>query len=278
MPASKSCRSGALLAALLLALSVMAGTATAKEPGGPQGQHCADHRSETKIEVPSGWDEDENGPYSEIVPAYDTRTEQYVDVTVTVDGGTVTFSVDGYELEYATFCLKGGPNQTGPLSGTTGNTDSIPNGGGNAPDISYVVLHGVTSVDDDVVECGQGLSVSGGFEIFEGVIEMGVSSGEFLFEYQALNQPDWYEIFYEGERIYDIVTGTQANNPIYAPLFEEGGRFFGATGTDPSFSNAVTLTFGGPTSTSTQLTLRVTGSEPGTVWSATINCPTVEAD
>ena len=263
----------ALLAAMLLAMSMFAGTAAAKERGRPMDLHCANHQSEMKVDVPSGWDFYEDGPYVEVVSVYDTRTEEYVDVTVTIDGKTVTFSSDDYELEDVEFCIKGGPNNTGPLSGLTGNTDTIPNRGGNAPDVSYVVVYAVTTVDTTVTECGEGLSVSGGFEIFEGTIEMGQSSGTFLFEYSALNQPDWYEIFYEGERIFDIVSGTRANDPFYAPLFEEGGRFFGATATEPLFSSSQILSFGDENSTSTQLTLRVTGSEPGTIWSATINCP-----
>jgi hypothetical protein len=263
----------ALLAAMLLAMSMLAGTAAANERGRPGDLHCANHQSEMKVEVPSGWDFDEDGPYVEVVSVYDDTTDAYIDVTVTIDGKTVTFSSDDYELEDVEFCIKGGPNNTGPLSGLSGNTDTIPNRGGNTPDISYVVVYAVTTVDTTVTECGEGLSVSGGFEIFEGTIEMGATSGEFLFEYSALNQPDWFEIFYEGERIFDIVSGTQANNPIYAPLFEEGGRFFGATATEPLFSSSKILSFGDENSTSTQLTLRVTGSEPGTVWSATINCP-----
>jgi hypothetical protein len=195
-----------------------------------------------------------------------------VEVTVTIDGSTVTFT-SAEELESASFCLKGGPNETGGLTGLTGNTNSIPNRGGQVPDISYVVLYAVTSVDEDIVECGQGLSVTGGFEIFEATIELGQRSGEFLFEYQALNQPDRFEIFYEGERIFDIVSGTRANDPFYNPLFEEGGRFEGATTRESLFSSSKIITFGDATSTSTRVTLRVTGSEPGTVWSATVNCP-----
>jgi hypothetical protein len=263
----------AMLAAMLLAMSMLAGTATAKERGRPMDLHCADHQSEMKVEVPSDWDFYEDGPYVEVVSVYDTTTEDYIDVTVTIDGKTVTFSSDEYELEDVDFCIKGGPNQTGPLSGLMGNTDSIPNRGGNAPDVSYVVVYAVTTVDTTVVECGEGLSVSGGFEIFEGTIEMGQTSGEFLFEYEALNQPDWFEIYYEGVRIFDVVSGTQANNPFYDNLFLPGGRFDGASERESLFSNSRILSFGDATSTSTQLTLRVTGSEPGTVWSATVNCP-----
>lgn len=234
--------------------------------------HCTDHQTALKIEVPSDWSFGSDGPWIQSVMVEDTRTGDLVEVTVTIDGSTVMFT-SAEELESASFCLKGGPNETGGLTGLTGNTSSIPNRGGQVPDISYVVLYAVTSVDEDIVECGQGLSVSGGFEIFEATIELGQSSGQFLFEYSALNQPDWYEIFYEGERIFDIVSGTRANDPFYAPLFEEGGRFFGATATEPLFSSSQILSFGDENSTSTQLTLRVTGSEPGTIWSATINCP-----
>jgi hypothetical protein len=235
--------------------------------------HCTDHQTALKIEVPSDWSFGSDGPWIQSVMVEDTRTGDPVEVTVTIDGSTVMFT-SAEELESASFCLKGGPNETGGLTGLTGNTSSIPNRGGQVPDISYVVLYAVvTSMDEDIVECGQGLSVSGGFEIFEATIELGQSSGQFLFEYSALNQPDWYEIFYEGERIFDIVSGTQANNPVYDPLFEEGGRFEGATERESLFSSSKIITFGDATSTSTRVTLRVTGSEPGTVWSATVNCP-----
>jgi hypothetical protein len=276
MSVSMSRRSVAMLAAMLLALSMMAGSATAQERGRPGDLHCANHQSEAKVDVPSGWDFGADGPYVAVVSVYDTTTEEYIDVTVTVDGKTVTFSSDDHELEDVEFCIKGGPNNTGPLSGLTGNTDTIPNRGGQTPDISYVVVYSVTTVDQQVVECGEGLSVSGGFEIFEGTIEMGQSSGEFEFYYRGINQPDWFELYYEGERIFDVVSGTQANNPVYDPLFEEGGRFFGATERESLDNNTRLLSFGDENSTSTQLTLRVTGSEPGTLWEAVVNCPIEE--
>jgi hypothetical protein len=265
------------LTAVGLGLGVTAGAAGANEGGGgqPASQHCADHRTATKVEVPRGWDFGVDGPYVATVSVLDTTTGELIEVTVTIDGTGVVFSSTEHELEDASFCIKGGPANTGPLGGTSGDTGSIPNRGGQAPDISYVVLYSVATVEDDVVvPCGEGLSVSGGFEIFEGTVEMGATSGDFLFAFEAQNQPDWFELYYEGERIFDVVSGTQANNPFYAPLFEAGGRFFGASGTDPSFSNTMLVSFGDATSTSTQVTLRVTGSEPGTVWSAVVNCPT----
>jgi hypothetical protein len=270
-------RPAAALAAAALLLGVLAGSATANQGGNPGDQHCPDHRTETKVEVPRDWDFDVDGPYVETVSVLDTATGELIEVTVTIDGTTVVLSSADHELEDASFCIKGGARHTGVLSGTSGNTDSIPNRGGRSPEVSYVVLYSVTTVEDDVVPCGEGLSVSGGFEIFEGTIEMGATSGQFLFQHQAQNQPDWFELFHEGVRIFDVVAGTQANNPIYAPLFEAGGRFFGASGTDPSFGNSVLVNFGDATSTSSQVTLRVTGSEPGTVWSAIVNCPTQPA-
>jgi hypothetical protein len=201
----------------------------------------------------------------------DTRTGDMIDVQVTIDGGSVSFESSEAELESASFCIKGGTNNTGALTGTSGNTNSIPNRGGNAPDVSYVTLASVTSVEGDIVECGQGLSVSGGFEIFQATIELGQSSGQFDFYYRGINQPDWFEIWYEGVRIFDVVGGTQANNPIYAPLFQPGGRFDGASGTDPVDNRTVQISYSG---TSTQVMLRVTGSEPGTIWQATVFCPT----
>lgn len=265
-----------MLAAMLLAMGMLAGTASARQSGPPTDLHCTDHQSEMKVEVPSDWDFSVDGPYVEVVSVYDTRTEDYIDVTVTIDGTTVTFSSDDYTLANVDFCIKGGTNNTGLLSGLNGDTESIPNRGGNAPDISYVVIYAVTTVDDTIAECGEALSVSGGFEIFEGTIEMGQTSGDFEFFYEGINQPDWFEIYYEGVRIFDVVSGTQATNPIYDPLFLPGGRFDGASEREPLYNNTRTLSFGDATSTSTQLTLRVTGSEPGTAWSAIVNCPTEE--
>jgi hypothetical protein len=273
---SVSRRYVALLSAMLLALSMMAGTATANERGRPAELHCPGHQTEMKVDVPSGWDVYEDGPYVAVVSVYDTRTEEYIDLTVTVDGKTVTFSSDDHVLEDVEFCLKGGPNHTGPLSGLSGDTDGIANRGGNAPDISYVVISSVTTADTTVVECGEGLSVTGGFEIFEGTIQMGATSGTFDFFYEALYQPDWFEIYHEGTRIFDVVGGELATESFYSALYGVGGRFYGATAIDPSYSNTATVPFGDPTSTSTQLTLRVIGSEPGTVWSAVVNCPIEE--
>lgn len=245
--------------------------------GPPTDQHCADHQTLTKIEVPSGWDFGEDGPYVETVSVIDSTSGDPVDVIVTIDGGTVSFSSDDVELEDASFCIKGATNQTGTLNGLSGNTDDIPNRGGNAPDVSYVVLEGVTSKDDVTIEpCGGTLSVEGGFEIYEAWIEMGTNQGEFLFWYEALNQPDWYEIYYEGERIVNLFTGTRANDPFYNPLFLPGGRLEGAVDAEREavFNGQRMVSFGSETSTSTQLFLRVTGSEPGTVWRARIDCPT----
>lgn len=262
----------AILAATLLGMGMVAAPANAVAGGKPTGMHCADHQTELKVEVPGDWDFSVDGPYVEVVSVYDTTTEAYIDVTVTIDGTGVSFSSDEYTLESVDFCIKGGTDSTGLISGLSGTTEGIPNRGGNAPNISYVVLYSVTTVSN-IVPCGEGLSVNGGFEIFEATVQMGQTSGQFQFDYEALNQPDWFEIYYDGVRIYDIVSGTQANNPIYAPLFQPGGRFDGASGTDPSYSNSTMVTFGDATSTSTEITLRVTGSEPGTLWSAKVNCP-----
>jgi hypothetical protein len=242
--------------------------------GAPQDLHCPDHRTSVKIEVPGGWSFGTDGPYVAMVTVEDTRTGDLIEVQVTIDGGTVSFASSEAELESASFCIKGGPNHTGALSGTSGNTNGIPNRGGNAPNVSYVTLGSVTSVEGgDVVACGQGLQVSGGFEIFEATIEMGQTSGTFQFYYRGINQPDWFELYYEGVRVFDVVGGTQANNPIYAPLFQPGGRFDGASGTDPVDNRTVNVDYGDATSTSTKITIRVTGSEEGTVWQATVNCP-----
>jgi hypothetical protein len=240
---------------------------------GPQDQHCTDHRTAVKIEVPSGWSFIADGPYASTVFVTDTRTSDLMEVTVTIDGTTVAFTSDDAELETGAFCIKGGPNNTGALTGTSGNTNSIRNRGGQVPAISYVTLASVTS-QDDIVACGAALSVSGGFQIYEATIEMGQSSGSFQFFHEALSVPDWFEIWHEGERIWDVVGGTQANSAFYAHHFLQGGRFYGASGTDPVSSRTVTVDYGSGTSTSTKVTLRVTGSDPGTIWSATVNCPT----
>jgi hypothetical protein len=67
-----------------------------------------------------------------------------VDVRVVVNGSEVSFFLHpGGDPVTGVFCIKAGPNQTGELTGETGNTTSIPNQGGQTPDVSYVVLYSV---------------------------------------------------------------------------------------------------------------------------------------
>ena len=131
-------RAFSVLAATSLALGLMAAPAVAK----PADLHCSDHQTETKIEIDDGW------TGSQTVTVTDVGTGEDVDVVVTVEGGQVSFEAADPDvtLGSAAFCLKGGPANTGLLSGTTGDTSSIPNRGGQEPDISYVVLYFVTSV------------------------------------------------------------------------------------------------------------------------------------
>lgn len=72
----------------------------------------------------------------------------------------------------------------------------------------------------------------------------------FLFEWEAFNQPDQFEIFYEGALIFD--TGLVGDN------INEG------TGS---------ATVNVPAGSATTITVRVTGPEAGTVWEYTVNCP-----
>jgi hypothetical protein len=262
-------RSVALLAAMLLAMSMMAGTATAKERGRPADLHCPGHQSEAKVDVPSGWDFYEDGPYVEVVSVYDTRTEEYVDVTVTIDGKTVEFSSDDYELEDVEFCIKGGPNNTGALSGLSGDTYGIPNRGGNAPDVSYVVVYSVTTEDDvPVFECDDSTS-SGGAGVTTTVHELGQPSGTFDFNYIAYSVPDRFQVYYEGALLLDEVIGTSANAAAYASLYQPGGIFHDTDTIDAVSQKTTSLSYSG---TSTQVTVVVSGPG-GTVWDYTVFCP-----
>lgn len=257
-----------VLTAMLLALGMMAGTATANEHGKPVDQQCEDHQIETKIEVPSGWDFSEDGPYVEVVSVIDTRTGDHIDVTVTIDGENVTFSSDDHSLEDASFCIKGGTGNSGLLSGLSGSTEDIDNRGGQTPDISYVVLYAVTTVDEDVVACDES-TASGGAGVTTTIHELGQSSGTFDFSYNAYAVPDRFQVFYEGSLIHDEVIGTLANSSSYASLFDPSGIFHGTGSVDAVSGKSVSLSYAG---TSTQVTVIVSGPG-GTVWDYIVSCP-----
>ena len=72
-----------------------------------------------------------------------TATIGGVPVTITVTGGSVSFTDAEGDPVVVTYCLKGGTDNTGKQTGSSGTTDAIPNNGGNAPDISYVVVYAV---------------------------------------------------------------------------------------------------------------------------------------
>jgi hypothetical protein len=125
-------------AALVIGTLAFGGATTAAgaDGGSTPSRHCADHTKATKVEG------------SGTVWVRDTTTGQLIEVQVTVDGSEVVFTSPDHELTDASFCLKGGPASTGPLGGTSGDTSSIPNGGGQVPDISYVVLYSVSTGGD----------------------------------------------------------------------------------------------------------------------------------
>lgn len=92
---------------------------------------------------------------------------------------------------------------------------------------------------------------SGGEGFTSTVHELGVNGPtSFVFEWEALNQPDQFEVLYEGVEIFD--TGLVGDN------INEG------TGS---------ATVNVPAGTSTQVTVNVTGTEFGTLWSYVVNCP-----
>jgi hypothetical protein len=89
------------------------------------------------------------------------------------------------------------------------------------------------------------MTTSGGAGVTTNIHELGRKSGTFIFSWDALSIPDKFDIFYQG-----------------VLLFSTG--FVSFTGTH-------TLTYAG---SSTQVTVVVTGSAPGTAWTYIVNCPT----
>lgn len=230
-----------VLAALALVLALLAIAPAA----GAATQHCADHTTATKIEV----DDDMVNPTT--VSVTDTRTGEMIDVLVTITGST--FSLESGDpdltLEDADWCLKSATlahDGTG-TSGVSGSTNKK----GMVQDISYLVLYSVTTEDPTpVLPCNQATQ-SGGEGVTTTVHELGTTGPtSFLFEWEALNQPDTFQVFYEGVKIHD--TGLVGDN------INEG------TGS---------ATVNVPAGTSTQITVTVTGLEAGTAWSYVVNCP-----
>jgi hypothetical protein len=88
-------------------------------------------------------------------------------------------------------------------------------------------------------------TVAGGNGVTTTVHDLGRTSGTFTFSYDALAQPDRFEIVYQGTTILD--TGFVSHTASH------------------------TLTYSG---TSTVITVIVTGSGVGTLWSYLVSCPT----
>ncbi len=74
--------------------------------------------------------------------------------TMTVDGRTVEVVVSGANVTFygaddkplnVEYCLKAGTDNTGKENGTSGDTSSIPNNGGQTPAISYVKVYKVNT-------------------------------------------------------------------------------------------------------------------------------------
>jgi hypothetical protein len=100
--------------------------------------------------------------------------------------------------------------------------------------------------------CGTTRTVTGGGLRTETRHDLGRTSGTFRFEFDALTLPDRFQIFYEGREIEDTGFVPRPDDP-------DSGR------------GSRTVPFGpGP---STSVTVVVTGSEPGTAWDYTVECP-----
>jgi hypothetical protein len=88
-------------------------------------------------------------------------------------------------------------------------------------------------------------NTSGGAGVTTTVHQLGRTSGNFVLSWDAFSIPDKFDVFYQGALLYS--TG-----------------FVSFTGTH-------TITYSG---TSTQVTVVVTGSAPGTAWTYMVACPT----
>jgi hypothetical protein len=99
--------------------------------------------------------------------------------------------------------------------------------------------------DGPAAPCNQA-SNSGGAGVTTTVHQLGRASGTFTFRYDAFGVPDRFDISYEGRQIF-------------------------STGSFVSGSASVNIPYSG---SSTVITVVVTGSSPGTLWTYTVGCPT----
>ena len=202
--------------------------------------HCTDHTSALKVEA---------GASPATVQVIDTLTGDPVTVTITITGTTFTIqSVDpNLVLAAASWCVKSSTN-TNNGTGTTGASTST-NKNGVVQAISYVVIYSVTS--EEPPEPCNVTTQSGGQGVTTTVHSLGVDGPtSFLFEWEAFNQPDQFQVFYEGVEIFD--TGLVGDNT--------------GEGTGSATVNV-------PAGTASTVTVTVTGPEAGTLWEYRVNCP-----
>ena len=106
---------------------------------------------------------------------------------------------------------------------------------------------------------------SGGDGVTTTAHSLGVAGPtSFLLEFNALNQPDRFQVLYEGVEIYDSGWRGGAgswNGPDGNPITIEG----------PGLGSATVAV---PAGAATAVTVVVTGQGPGTIWDYTVNCPT----
>lgn len=142
-------RSIIILSMLSLLISMLALPAMAK--GQPVDLHC-DPAVDDYVGVKANIEEFENGEF--LFEGIEGTDGEFYDVLATLgaDNKSITFTVykagtqEEVDAEVG-FCLKGGPNNTGLQTSTAGNTSTIPNRGGIAPEISYVMVYFVIPGD-----------------------------------------------------------------------------------------------------------------------------------
>jgi hypothetical protein len=106
--------------------------------------------------------------------------------------------------------------------------------------------------------CDAQASATGGVGVTSTVHAMGATSGTFEFYIAAYNVPDRFQVFYEGNVIFDQEIGTGATGSLGSP------------NVDPVYDKTVQVPFG--PGVSQQVTVVVTGAS-GTVWDYRISCP-----
>lgn len=206
-------------------------------------EHCDDHATEVKVQA-------EESPKTVMV--YDTTTDSLIEVVVTISGTgfTIEPTDPSVVLTNADWCVKSS-TKTNDGTGTSGQSESY-NKRGVRQAISYVVVYSVTTepYQPPVQECDEETQ-SGGAGVTSTNHDLGIAGPtEFLFEWEAINIPDRFQVFYEGSEIYD--TG-----------------FVGDQTGEGTGSDTVSV----PVGTSTQITVVVTGSDPSTAWNYRVNCP-----